>query len=146
MTDANPATNDNVEKHLPTLPRLPSMRIATTLLLLTLAACGPATDGRLPEQVDYNFHVKPILSDRCYKCHGPDDNARKAELRLNTREGALAASSEDSTRFIIVPGNPQASELIRHITSTNPKVQMPPPESNLALSDPQIALDRKSVV
>ncbi len=99
--------------------------------------------GAVPDQVDYNFHVKPILSDRCYKCHGPDDNARKAELRLDTRDGALAASREDSTRFIIVPGDPQASKLIRHITATDPKSVMPPPESNLSLTESEIKTLRR---
>ena len=94
----------------------------------------------LPEVVDYNFHVKPILSDRCYKCHGPDDNARQAELHLHTQEGLYASSRDDSLVHIIVPGNPSASKLIAHITADDPKVVMPPPESNLSLNAREIAL------
>src|SRR5690606_25173998 len=57
----------------------------------SLAACappGPQVEG-LPDRVDYNLHVKPILSDRCFKCHGPDDAVRQAGLRLDTPEGPL---------------------------------------------------------
>ena len=115
------------------------------MLLACPLAFGCQSDGRapaLPDQVDYNFHIKPIFSDRCYKCHGPDDNVRKANLRLDTKEGAFASSREDSARRIIVPGNPEASKLIAHITATDPKQVMPPPESNLSLSSHEVALIR----
>jgi hypothetical protein len=59
----------------------------------------------LPEIVDYNLHVKPILSDNCFFCHGPDKNSQKAGLELATREGALAPLKESKGKFAIVPGN-----------------------------------------
>ena len=123
-------------------PRASCARAAYPAVLAFLAAwqlgCGPD----VPSGLDYNLHVKPVLSDRCYKCHGPDDNARQAELRLDTRAGLEAASREDSTRRIIKPGSPELSELVRRITSRDPQVRMPPPESNLALSEDEIALLR----
>ncbi len=120
------------------------LRLSVVLLAGSLAfGCQPGDRApALPDQVDYNFHIKPIFSDRCYKCHGPDDNVRKANLRLDTQEGAFASSREDSTRRIVVPGNPEASKLIAHITATDPKQVMPPPESNLSLSPHEIALIR----
>ena len=106
-------------------------------------AVGCQQENRLPSEVDYNYHVKPILSDRCYKCHGPDNNTRKAELRLDTQEGIFQASREDSSQRIITPGDPQTSKLLYHITETDPKRVMPPPESNLSLSAQEIALIRR---
>lgn len=112
------------------------------LALILLSACGESSQDptALPATVDYNWHIKPILSDRCYKCHGPDDRARMAGLRLDTQDGAYGVSREDSLRQIIVPGNADASMLMEHISSEDPRRQMPPPESNLSLSDQEIAL------
>ncbi len=103
--------------------------------LFALAACQsrvPDMAG-LPEQVDFNFHVKPILSDKCFACHGPDDRARKAGLSLHTQEGAFATLP--SGRRAIVAGDTGDSELVRRIMSTDPAVMMPAPASHLTLSD-----------
>jgi hypothetical protein len=94
-------------------------------------------DG-LPEVVDFNFHVRPILSDRCFACHGPDDRARKADLRLDRPENARAELP--SGRRAIVPGRPGRSELATRIMSTDPSVAMPAPESRLTLDDREKAL------
>ncbi len=109
------------------------------------AACAPSPSNpsELPAEVDYNWHIKPVLSDRCYKCHGPDDRARQANLRLDTQEGAYGVSRDDSTRRIILPGNADASVLTEHISSDDPRRRMPPLESNLSLSDHEISLIRK---
>ena len=88
--------------------------------------------SELPETIDFNFHVKPILSDRCFACHGPDKNSRKAELRLDLEEDAFAALSSGNHAF--VPGNPATSESVIRILSDDPEVLMPPPESNLLLT------------
>src|SRR4029079_10819045 len=66
---------------------------------------------QLPDSVDYNYHIRPILSDRCYKCHGPDASKREANLRLDTEEGAYAALKADPTAHVVVPGDPLRSEL-----------------------------------
>ena len=119
--------------------------------LLCLFGCGPdLPDGvveaydRLPERVDFNFHVKPILSDRCYACHGPDMQNQQAGLRLDTPEGAYAAL-ESGGGVAIEPGSLSGSEMIRRITSDDPEVVMPTPESNLSLTDREIAILAKWV-
>lgn len=90
--------------------------------------------GNSFEKVDFNFDVKPILSDKCYACHGPDDKARKANLRLDTKEG-FYTSLKDNDHFVIDRNNPEKSELIKRISSENVSYVMPPPESNLKLTE-----------
>lgn len=97
-----------------------------------------ALDGTVPDQVDYNLHIRPILSDKCFKCHGPDHSTRKEDLRLDYAEGAYAALKDDSNRHVIVPGHPETSELYRRISSTDTADIMPPPESYLSLTPLEI--------
>ncbi len=89
----------------------------------------------LPKQPDFNFHIKPILSDRCFKCHGPDEKVREANLRLDTKEGAFAVLDSSSMTYAIVPGNPKKSLLVQRIHSEDAELIMPPPNSNLVLTD-----------
>lgn len=102
-------------------------------LLLTLRCAGTFA----ADQVDFSRDVLPILSDRCYSCHGPDEAARKAKLRLDTREGAFAARKD---RVTISPGKPSESELVRRINSHDADEVMPPGSLNRPLSREQIAL------
>lgn len=88
---------------------------------------------QVPEQIDYNFHVKPILSDRCFACHGPDAQNRKGDLRLDTEEAARSALVSGNG-FAIVPGQVHKSLLVHRILSDDEEIVMPPPESNLILS------------
>ena len=90
---------------------------------------------KIPETIDYIFDVKPILSDRCYLCHGPDEGTREANLRLDTKEGAYAAIGEHLDKFAIVPGDTVASQLVFRINNTDIEKRMPPETSNLSLSD-----------
>jgi hypothetical protein len=118
-----------------TLRGLAALGVLALGLSLGLGSChrqGPPIAG-VPDQVDFNFHVKPLLSDRCFKCHGPDDRQRKAGLRLDVKDVAFAEL--ESGRRAIVPGKPAKSELVRRITSTDPKVIMPAPDSHLALDE-----------
>ncbi len=99
------------------------------LLVLLVFGCNrtstdPALLNTLPEIVDYNFHIKPILSDRCFTCHGPDENTREAELRLDTPEGMFAALA--SSGKAIVPGKVHKSELTKLIQHEDPEEVMPP--------------------
>lgn len=87
----------------------------------------------LPDEIDFNFDVRPILSDRCYACHGPDANTREADLRLDTEEGALAILPESNNRAI-VPGDVAQSTLVSRIFHDDPEEMMPPAASKLSLS------------
>ncbi len=114
--------------------------------LLFLVSCGPdkpeavaEAEQQLPEKIDFNLHIKPILSDRCFTCHGPDNNARKADLRLDTEEGAFARLTESARKYALVPGNLSKSEIFHRLVSDDPAYQMPPPESNLTIAPDEIA-------
>lgn len=122
-----------------------------SLLLFTLTvlitSCGndlpPAVAdamAELPEQLDFNIHVKPILSDRCFACHGPDAAKRKADLRLDIAEAAYAALPENPDKRAVVPGRPGRSEVFHRILSQDPELVMPPPESELHLSEREKAI------
>jgi hypothetical protein len=99
-----------------------------------------AVSGRGAEPVDFNRQIRPILSQSCYQCHGPDANKRKSDLRLDRREG-LFRSQDDTT--IIVPGAPDQSELLFRITSDDPELHMPPPKSGGRLTSSQVDLIRR---
>lgn len=93
----------------------------------------------VPDKVDFNFHIKPILSDRCFPCHGPDKNALKAELRLDLAEGGLHKKLESGGKAF-VPGRPGKSKAFQRILSSDPELQMPPPDFKRDLSNYEIAL------
>ncbi|MDB6039820.1 MAG: Protein of unknown function (DUF1553)/Protein of unknown function (DUF1549)/Planctomycete, partial [Verrucomicrobiales bacterium] len=85
--------------------------------------------------VDFNRDVRPILSDKCYFCHGPDEKARKAKLRLDTREGVFRVKDG---KAVVSPGKSNESELIRRIATSDPDDHMPPLDSNRSLTAQQI--------
>src|SRR3954467_7749260 len=85
-----------------------------------------AAEAPIPVRIKFNRDVRPILSDNCFHCHGPDKNARKAELRLDVREQALKATASGATP--IVPSKTAESEVVRRINSTDTDEVMPPPE------------------
>lgn len=89
---------------------------------------------KLPNGLDYNQHVKPILSDKCFACHGPDKAKQKAGLRLDIAENAYAALPENSLKVAITPKNIEKSEVYHRIISTDPTYMMPTPKSHLTLS------------
>src|SRR5687767_12039991 len=88
------------------------------------------------ETISFNLQVRPILSDRCWACHGPDENKRKAKLRLDTKEGALA--SKDG-KFIIKPNDANASEVYKRLVTSDAEEKMPPADSHLTVSNDEIA-------
>ena len=92
----------------------------------------------LPEIVDFNYHVKPILSDRCYQCHGPDEKTRKAGLRLDIE--SLTFSKLESGKRAFSAGNLYKSESARRILHQDPDIVMPPPEANLQLTQREKAM------
>ncbi|HRH60323.1 MAG TPA: DUF1549 domain-containing protein, partial [Chitinophagaceae bacterium] len=98
----------------------------------------------MPETVSYNFDIRPILSDKCFKCHGPDAKQRKAKLRLDVPDSAFAPLKETKGAFAFVPGKPEQSEVYKRIISDDPTYQMPEPASHLGmLSEHEIALIKK---
>lgn len=98
---------------------------------------------KMPEVVDYNFHIKPVLSDNCYTCHGPDANKRKAGLRLDIAENAFAELPENPGKFAVVPNKSGESELYRRIVSDEPTELMPPSDSQLHLKEYEKELIKK---
>ena len=101
-------------------------------------------EASLPQNVSYNFHIRPVLSDKCFKCHGPDLNKMEAGLRLDKPEFAYAPLKETKGAFALVPGKPDSSELFRRIISEDPAYQMPTPDSHLGtLNEYEIALFRR---
>ena len=96
---------------------------------------GNKTTNVAFKEVNFNFDVKPILSDKCYTCHGPDDKARKANLRLDIEEVFYSALEDNPNHFVIDKNNPSESEILKRIDSNEAKYVMPPPESNLKLSE-----------
>jgi hypothetical protein len=99
----------------------------------------------IPENIDFNFHVKPIISDKCFACHGPDEKKRAANLRLDTEEG-LYQLTEDLSSYVINKENPEKSELLRRIFHENKSISMPPPESNLILTDHEKSILEKWII
>ncbi len=102
---------------------------------LIAAVDGKNIEESLPESISYNFDVKPILSDKCYTCHGPDPKSVQGELRLDIVDHWYRISEEDSNKQIIFPGDVSKSELVDRIHSTRASHLMPPPESNLELTE-----------
>lgn len=105
--------------------RLPFRCLFVVLNLQSFALFSAAGDAN--PRIDYNREVRTILSNNCYKCHGPDADERQAELRFDLREEAIEPA--ESGTPAIVPGDPEASGLVKRIFSSKPGLVMPPPKS-----------------
>ncbi|MEO8464783.1 MAG: DUF1553 domain-containing protein [Gammaproteobacteria bacterium] len=143
------------------------LRISTTQWLATLSASRPRAVGRRwwvvaasavwllqacsvdrnadlnglrADEINYNWHVRPILSENCFRCHGPDPAARKADLRLDIGENAKRELPKSPGKYAIVAGHADKSELVRRITSQDPEERMPPESAHKTLSKQQIAI------
>lgn len=123
--------------------------LAFLLLVLFLGACTANIPEEvqlasvdLPEQVDFNYHIKPILSDRCYKCHGPDANQRQADYRLDLAATAFSETNGEHSQaaYNLSSGNLAKSEVFHRITAQDAEYMMPPPDANLSLSNREKAL------
>lgn len=92
------------------------------------------------EEIDFNRDIRPLLSNRCNACHGPDEEERKADLRLDTREGAMMDMGGYAA---LQPGDPEASELFYRITTDDEDDLMPPPDKGAKFTDAEIDLIRR---
>jgi hypothetical protein len=121
---------------------LPVMSTSFRFVVLNLSALGAVTTASVgAEPVRFNEQIRPLLSDRCFACHGPDAKRREADLRLDVR--ADAVGDGDGPRGI-VPGKPQASAVWERITSTDPELQMPPASAKKPKFTPaELALIRR---
>jgi hypothetical protein len=108
-----------------------NLHILAALLALTL----PASAGEVRD-IRFNRDIRPILAENCFRCHGPELKSRKAKLRLDVREVAVAKGA-------IVPGKPDASELIKRLDSTDPEEHMPPPATHKIVTPAQMNLLRR---
>ncbi|HSK13502.1 MAG TPA: DUF1549 domain-containing protein, partial [Phnomibacter sp.] len=114
---------------------------AICIVTVSLLSCGNAGETSLPETVSYNFHIRPILSDKCFKCHGPDTAKLEAGLRLDMAEFAFAPLRQTKGAYALVPFKPKESELLKRVASTDPEVMMPPPDAHLGmLTQQEVAL------
>jgi hypothetical protein len=114
--------------------------------LFMLNACNhpSSIEDQVPDVVSYNFNIRPILSDKCYKCHGPDASKRQAGLRLDDPTSAFKALKDDPNAHVLVPGSPEQSELFRRVSTGDTSDTMPPSNSNLKRLTPhEIDLVRK---
>ena len=120
----------------------PDTRLTTIValcVLLTVASIAPAAE---PSPIDFGRDVLPILTDKCLHCHGQDEAARQAELRLDVHEDVLA---DRGGYHVIVPGKVAESELVRRLASVDPDERMPPPDATRQLTPAEIEVLRRWV-
>src|ERR1700722_12051221 len=125
------------EKQLRLTLRTTASRLGLTCLMVISFA---AVDGRLcaagaGDTIDFDRAIRPIFSESCYPCHGPDEHKRKANLRFDRKDVAFKALKDGT--FAIVPGHPAQSQLVQRITASDPDQKMPPPNSGHTLTPSQ---------
>ena len=124
------------------MSKISHLVLATQFVIGMLCSCSESSE-RIPKTVSYNFHIRPILSDKCFICHGPDENKREMGLRLDTEMGFFAELKDYDDRYIITKGKPELSELYVRISSEDSSELMPPPESGHSLSQREVKLIKK---
>jgi hypothetical protein len=107
------------------------------------SSSATSAEEAIPDVISYNFNVRPILSDKCFACHGPDANKREANLRLDIPEEAFKALKDNPGAHAIVPGMPDQSEVFLRIVSKDSSEIMPPVSSHLSLNELEIAIIKK---
>ncbi|RCH53661.1 hypothetical protein DJ568_16630 [Mucilaginibacter hurinus] len=117
--------------------------IVSTWYACTSGSQAGGALGNMPDTISYNFDIRPIFSDKCFACHGPDAAKREAGLRLDVAEDAYKALKENPGAHAIVPGKPELSEAFARMTTKDSSQLMPPPNSNLKLLPYEIALIEK---
>ena len=121
--------------------------LVNIMVFFCIVSCGPKLPADvqlayddLPEKMDYNQHVKPILSDKCFACHGPDKAKQKAGLRLDLKETAYGALPENPGKVAINPGDLAGSEFYHRVISGDPDYVMPTKDSHLSLTAKEKAI------
>ncbi|MFT3749416.1 MAG: PSD1 and planctomycete cytochrome C domain-containing protein [Agriterribacter sp.] len=117
-------------------------------LIVLIESCGNENSGqtasvKMPETVSYNFDIRPIFSDKCFACHGPDANKREAGLRLDIADSAFKALKEHPGAHALVAGKPELSQAYLRLVTTDSTQLMPPAKSNLKLTEREIQLIEK---
>jgi hypothetical protein len=118
----------------------PRVNFRKRLSLICLLSCGVFAPTAIAQVPQYNRDVRPILADKCFRCHGPDAAARQADLRLDESQSATV---DRSGHRVIARGKPAISELIRRVTSKDDDLQMPPPDSGSSLRPAEIDVLRR---
>jgi len=122
---------------------IPLFAVAATIQCCRTGTSNAVYEEQIPDKVSYNFDIRPILSDKCFICHGPDANKRQAGLRLDIAENAYKALEDNPTAHALVPGQPLLSQVYLRISSEDSIERMPPVESNLSLTTREIKLIEK---
>src|SRR5438093_9397756 len=110
-------------------------------MTFAFAAAVTVTSWAETKTVSFNRDIRPIFSDTCFQCHGPDEAKRKSGVRFDQRESAV--SKAKSGDLPIVPGKPEDSEVMKRLTSNDPDELMPPPKLNKKLTPQQIETVRR---
>ena len=118
------------------------MKSSNTLLLFLLFTFDQSVSAA-ESTIDFNRDIRPILSDKCYACHGPDESHREGGFRLDRKDSAFGKA--ESEAVVIVPGKPELSELIARIVTDDEDLRMPPADSTKSLTGDQIELLKKWV-
>lgn len=112
-----------------------SARLSSALWIIVMVVTAHSQSAAAADDVSFSRDIRPLLSGKCFACHGPDEESREAELRLDSFEAATRGGNTEIAA--IVPGKSSASELVRRILSNDPDEQMPPLSSNKSLTDNQ---------
>ena len=105
--------------------------LATAVYVIRFLLPGEKSGSSGKDVISYNFQIRPILSDKCFNCHGPDANKREAGLRLDIAEEAYKALKDNPLSHALVPGKPEMSELFLRVSTTDTSIVMPPASGNL---------------
>ena len=126
---------------LPLLPRRAILSSAATVLVAQCGFWGGVLSADAAPKLSFNRDVRPILSENCFACHGPDANERKGGLRLDTREAALKGGKSETPS--LVPGKPDQSELLTRVTTHDAEDFMPPKKTGKSIKPEQVAVLRQ---
>ncbi len=124
---------------LPTFVAAISLAVALAASLSPIARAADGSASPLPDQIEFNRDIRPILSDNCYFCHGPDENKREADLRLDTQDGLTHVGDDGA---VVAASKPNESLLFQRIAAKDADERMPPADSGKSLSQRDIELLR----